>query len=131
MFVTITDVKRITGYDVTVDQITSAQYIIESYIGHIEAEVNDATDKMLLSRATAYQVAYMKDDPVRIFEQVSVKQIGQFGQLLTFRDGDKASPFVAPLAVLACRNVSWRKMRSVRTGTIYGRAPEPERWDRT
>lgn len=128
MFATINDVERITGYEVTEDLVVQAQMIIESYVGRTEVEVTNASDQLLLARATAYQAAYMKADPMRIYEQMAVKQLGQFGQLVTFRDTDTAAPFVAPLAVMACHRLSWKRMRSVKTGTIYGPNPPVEGW---
>jgi hypothetical protein len=119
MFVTAENVERLTGYEVDSDLIFRAQAIIESYVGRLEIEVEDAYDTMLLGRATAYQAAYMKEDPSRIFEQMSVSQLSQFGASISFKQGDLVSPFVAPLAVISCQRLSWKRMRSVKTGSIF------------
>lgn len=126
MFVTSEEVYRVTGYDVTNEVIIMAQTIVETYIGRIEAQVFDGFDKQLLERATAYQAAYMKEDPTKVFEQISASQVSQFGATITFKAGDETSPWVAPLAKLACQRLSWKRMRSVKVGNIYGaRKPEP------
>lgn len=128
MFTTVIETKELTTYDVDEDLLYQAQAIVESYVGRVEVEVTSATDLMLLGRATAYQAAYMKNDPAKIYEQISASQISQFGASITFKPGDESSPWVAPLAKIACQRLSWKRMRSVRTGSIYGpRLPEP-RW---
>jgi hypothetical protein len=128
MFTTVDDVWTITGYEVDENILAQAQAIVESFVGRLEVEVTNAVDLMILGRATAYQAAYISNNPGRIFEQAAVSQIGQFGQLVTFRSDDEASPFVAPLAKLACKKLSWKRMRSVKTGSIYGQPPEPDTW---
>lgn len=130
MFATVNRTKELTGYDVTEELLGQAQAIIESYVGRLEVEVTKATDLELLARATAYQAAYMKNDTVRIFEQMAVSQISQFGASVTFRGNDLASPFVAPQAVMACQRLSWKRIRSVRIGSVYDVPTEPEqnRW---
>jgi len=129
MYISREEVKTITGYDVDAGLLGRAQSIIESFTGRLEAEIDDARDLALLGKATAYQAAYMKEDSAKIFEQMSVSQIGQFGQLVSFRYDDNVSPFVAPLSVMACRNLSWRRSRSIRTGSWFGVVPMAvERW---
>jgi hypothetical protein len=129
MFATVDAVKRITDYDVTLEQIERAQYIIEGYIGKAEVEVIDPIDLLLLERATAYQAAYMANDAIKIYEQMSVSQIAQFGASLTFKSGDTVSPWVAPLAIMSCKRLSWNRIRSIKTGTIYDGPPRtPSQW---
>ena len=121
MFITKEQTQAMTGYEVDAALLTQAQSIIEAYVGKVESEVDDATDLAMLGKATAYQAAYMKNDFSRIFEQAAVTQIGQFGQLASFRP-DGVAPFVSHLAVITCRNLSWRRSRSVRTGSWFGYA---------
>lgn len=120
MFTTIEQVKELTSYDVTVDTIVMAQAIIESWVGRLETDVTTPRDVALLARATAYQAAYILDNLDTVFQQVDVSSIGQFWQVITFRGDDSASPYIAPLAVRACRGLSWKKIRSVQTGSVLG-----------
>lgn len=127
MFVTVEGVKELTGYDVDLATIHMAQAIMESYVGRVEAEVNGANDLALLQKATAYQAAYINTNREMLFEQAAVSQIGQFGQVISFRDND--SPFIAPLAAIACRRLSWKRIRSIKTGSIFYRTPAVDsRW---
>lgn len=128
MFISREQVQSITGYEVDTALLSQAQSIIEVYVGKIEAEVDDAGDLALLGKATAYQAAYMKDNGPRVFEQAAVSQIGQFGQLVAFKN-DGASPFVAPLAVMSCKNLTWRRSRSIRTGSWFGNEAVGSRWE--
>lgn len=130
MFISREQVTLITGYEVDAALLGQAQNIIEVYVGRTEAQVDDAGDLAQLARATAYQAAYMKDDKMRVFEQAAVTQVGQFGQLVSFRP-DGASPFVSPLAVMACKNLTWRRPRSIRTGSWFGYGAVDGRWETT
>ena len=114
MFTTVDETKKYTGQDVTNDQIFMAQSLIEAFIGRIEAQVDDATDKENLAKATAYQAVYMKDNADTVFSQVDVQSVANFGSTITFRND--ASPFVSSLARFALRNLSWRGTRTVRLG---------------
>lgn len=120
MFTTVEQVKELTSYDVDASDIVLAQAIIESWVGRLETDVVSPRDFAFLARATAYQAAYVLDNRETVFQQVDVSSIGQFGQVVTFKKDDSASPYVAPLAVRACRNLSWKKIRSVKVGNIYG-----------
>jgi hypothetical protein len=124
MFATVDAVKRITDYDVDEDLIARAQYIIESYIGRTEVQVLDPFDMANLELATAFQAAYMLNDGIKIYEQMSVAQVSQFGAGITFKADDTVSPWLAPLAIMACKRLSWNRSRSVRTSTIYD-DPQP------
>lgn len=130
MFTTIEHVKEVTGYDVTNESIIMAQHLIESYTGRVEADIEVATDMELLGKAVAYQCAYMHEDPAKTFEQVSATQVMQFGQMITFRQNDDAAPFIAPLAVIACKRLSWKGIRSIRTGPLLPRSSERVDWKR-
>lgn len=127
MFTTPERVQELTGYEVTGEVIAQAQGIIETYIGKLEADITDPTDLGLLENAVSYQAAYMRDNWARTFEQVSVSQMVQNSNMITFRSNDKAAPWIAPLANLACKNLSWMKSRRIRTGRIFPR--RRLRWD--
>lgn len=130
MFTTIEQVKELTGYDVEQEVITMAQNIIEAYVGKVEQQVQDPIDRMLLGKAVSYQSAYMRDNALMIFEQVATTYIAQFGQTMTFRGNDTATPFIAPLAVISCGKLSWKSNRSVKTGSMYDRGPTAYDWRR-
>lgn len=116
MFCTITDVKNYTGYDVTAAIISQAQALIETYVGRSEVDVDSPRDEELLGKATAYQAAYMRDNFDRTFQQVAVSQVIQNNNVITYKAGDETSPWLAPLAKLACKGLSWRKSRAVQIG---------------
>jgi hypothetical protein len=118
MFTTIERVKELTNADVTQETIIMAQNIVEAYIGRDEVEVVVANDKALLDKATAYQCAYMVGDEARVFEQAAATQVMQFGNMVTF-PMDGVSPWVAPLTVIACKRLSWKRIRSIHTSGIF------------
>lgn len=121
MYATADDVYAITGYTVDPSMIKMAQTIIEIYTGRVEADIVGGRDRSLLGRATAFQAAYMNDSTDMIFEQVAGATVGQNDSLVQFRAGDNHSPFVSPLAALACKHLSWKKSRSIHTGRIFDR----------
>lgn len=125
MFTTVEEVKQLTGYDVDNAKITMAQSIIEAYVGKVEVEVSDANDLALLGKATAYQVAYMGLQMPLVFEQMQTTSIMQFGQQISFSASSDA-PFLAPLAVISCRHLSWKRLRSVKTGSIFSSTPDTD-----
>lgn len=129
-FTTVDETKTLTGYDVTLDTITMAQGIIESYVGRLEIEVDDGTDQMLLGRATAYQAAYMTNNPSLVFEQMKAQSISQFGQSVSFGPGNQTAPWLSPLAEIACSKLSWLRGRSIKTGRMsqYRHLSPRERW---
>lgn len=121
MFCTVNDVKQITGYDVDDAAIYRAQTIIESYVKRIEGEITNAVDLELLARATAFQTAYMANGADKVYEQISAIQIGQNSSLVTFRSQDTDSPWIAPMAKIACKGLTWRKSRGVKVGRTIGK----------
>lgn len=127
MFTTVQEVEELTGYAVNQQHVNRAQAIIEAYVGRTEPEVVSAHDKMLLGRATAYQSVYMLENGDTVFEHIGATQIMQFGQMMTFPN-DKVTPWVAPLAILACQRLSWKRIRSVKTGTIYHTPVDEAGW---
>lgn len=128
MFTTIEQVKELTQYDVGQELVIMAQSLVEAYVGHVEADIEDANDLALLGKATAYQAAYMNDNYQQVFEQASVKASSQNGSSMVFDDGNLTSPWIAPLAVLACQKLSWKRMRSVKTGALFGHKPLVGSW---
>lgn len=122
MFTTIEKTNELTAREVSQETIIMAQSIIEAYVGRDEIEVTDPNDRALMQKAVSYQAAYMHEDDARVFEQMGAQQIMQFGQMITFAQ-DGAQPWIAPLAVIACKRLSWRGMRAIRTGSLFPRGP--------
>lgn len=118
MFTTINEVKTITGKIATAALVQRAQYVIEAYIGKFEDEITDTVDLEILSRATAYQTAYMLNNEDVVFEQMSVSTVMQGDSSTTFKQNDSASPFIAPMATMICSKLSFIKSRSIKTGKI-------------
>jgi hypothetical protein len=118
MFANTNDVKNITGKIVNNQLVTRAQYVIETYVGKLEVDVTNSRDIELMKRAVSYQCAYMNDNEDIVYEQMSVSTTGQNDAYTTFRNNDKASPWIAPLAVMVCSKLSFVKSRSVVTGKI-------------
>lgn len=127
MFTTTEQVKELTGYEVPQETVIMAQAIVESFVGRVEAEVIDANDMMLLGRATAYQSAYMFQDESKIFEQIAAEQVMNYGNMVTFAKNG-VSPWIAPLAVIACQRLTWKRIRSVRTGSIFAEPVQVADW---
>lgn len=127
MFTTVDNTKTLTGYDVTVEQVYMAQTIIETFCGRVEAEVTTPNDRALLAKATAYQAAYVSKNYETIFEQVAVTSIASTdgGTVL---DIGMASPYLAPLAVFAMRNLSWRKSRSIGLAPMFTKGKRRADW---
>jgi hypothetical protein len=98
--------------------IKRAQSIIEIFIGKDEIDVQNPSDLLLLDKMTAYQTAYMLDNENTIFNQVAVTSQGQTDFVVNF-DTKMASPWIAPLAYIASRGLSFKKGRSIKTGKIF------------
>lgn len=118
MFVSTEEVLALTSYEVTPDLIARAQAIIEVFVGRTEPDVDDPRDFALLARATAFQAAYMSEHGSMVYEQINLQSLAVGGTVYTFRNGDKASPYVSPLAAMACAKLSWLRARGVRTGRL-------------
>lgn len=121
MFCTPEYAAKITGrndLEVTLDAVLVAQEIIEAYVGRVESEVENANDLALLAKATAYQAVYLAKNGDSVFEQVALASVGQNNSLTVFKSGDFTAPWIAPLAVISCRKLSWNQSRSVHTGPI-------------
>lgn len=118
MFTTPQEVMAATPYEgVTINQVKQAQFVIEMYVGRTESEVDGARDRAILARAVAAQTVYMMDNPDITFNQIKATTISQGGRMTVFGNGDD-TPFIAPLAVIACKKLSWRQSRSVRVGAM-------------
>lgn len=118
MLSTVSSVKEYTGYDVTLPLILRAQAIVEMYVGKDEIDVESPSDLLLLDKIVAYQTAYMLENEDMIFKQAALTSQGQTDALINF-NRDMHSPFIAPLAVLAAKGLSWTKARSIKTGKIF------------
>lgn len=118
MFTSVEQTKALTGYTVTLDLVNQAQAIIESYLGKVEAEIDNAYDLAILGRATAFQAAYMVNNAASVYEQIAVRSVAQSDGGVVL-DRDRHAPWIAPLAHLAMSNLSWKRSRSVTTGPTF------------
>jgi len=118
MFATTTQVFNLTAINVNESLISRAQSIIEVYIGRLEASVTNTTDLEYLRRAVSYQAAYMLNNEDIVFEQIAASTISQNDSVVTFKPGDQNAPWIAPLAIMACKRLSFLKTRYIRTGKI-------------
>ena len=118
MLSTVNSVKEYTGYDVTLPLILRAQAIIEIFVGKDEIDVESPSDLLLLDKMVSYQAAYMLDNEAIVFEQVATNSVGAGDSAQNFNTA-MSSPFIAPLAVMAVKGLSWKKPKSIRTGRIF------------
>lgn len=118
MFTTANNVKEYTNLDVSLELIKRAQSIIEIYIGRDEIDVESPSDLLVLDKMTAYQAAYMFENEDVIYKQVAVTSAGSGDSAQNF-DGNYSAPFIAPLAVIAARALSFNRSRSIKTGKIF------------
>jgi hypothetical protein len=128
MYTTVMKVQQATGYDVTLETIERAQFIIEAFTGKSESEIEDPDDLSVLSNATSFQAAYMATNFAKVYEQVAFVQKAQSDSAVTM-DRDLYAPFLAPLAVLALRRLSWVRSRSVRVGGTFAHPSIATRWE--
>lgn len=118
MLSTVSSVKEYTGYDVTLPLILRAQAIIEMFVGKDEIDVQSPSDLLLLDKMVAYQTAYMLENEDVVFKQVASNSVGAGDSLQNFNTAMSA-PFIAPLAFMAAKGLSWSKARSIKTGKIF------------
>ena len=118
MFSTVNSVKEYTNLDVSLDLIKRAQGIVEIYIGRDEIDILDPADLLLLDKITSYQAAYMLDNEEIIYKQIALNSAGS-GDTLQNYDIKMSSPWMAPLAVLASKGLTWKRSKSFRTGRIF------------
>ena len=126
MFADTNDVKDITGKVVNNQLVTRAQYVIETFVGKLEDDITKASDIELLRRAVAYQCAYMNDNEDIVYEQMAVSTTGQNDAYTTFKPGDTNAPWIAPLAVMTCKKLSFIKSRSIITGKMSRNISYPD-----
>jgi hypothetical protein len=126
MLVTKESAKKITGKSFDEGTLYRAQSIIESYIGRSEVQIHNSFDKDLLQKAVAYQAAYMQGSEDIVFEQGSVSSTSVNDSTVTFKPGDEVSPWIAPLAVIACKKLSFKRSRSVATGKVMNNPLKPD-----
>lgn len=118
MFTTVNKVKQYTNQDVTLDLIARAQAIVEIFIGRSEIDIENPNDLIVLDKMTAYQSAYMLDNEETVYKQIAATSVGSGDSIQNF-DTKMTAPWMAPLAVLAARSLSFNKPRSIRTGKIF------------
>lgn len=117
MFITPDRVTKLTGYEnITLQDVAIAQGMLEAYTGRMEARIVDADDLEIMAKATAYQTVYLKADTNHIFEQARVDSIQQDSSAVNYKPGDFDSPFIAPYALMAMKNLSWKRSHSIGFG---------------
>ncbi|MFC9001104.1 hypothetical protein ACFT7U_36135 [Streptomyces rochei] len=109
----------IAGVSVDNATLLRAQGIIETAAGRPEEMITGTTDLLWLKKATAYQCAYMEDDPMSVFEQPNLESATQGDNKMVFGDHDV---WLSPLAERALGNLSWKKSRSIKTKPFDYRA---------
>lgn len=117
MFITENEVLAQTGFNVTRTNVNLAQMMIETYVGRMEEEVSEGTDKALMAQAVMFQAIYMEERPGAVLTQAAVSYLGQGDTATTFNT-EMFSPFLSPWSVKACSRLSWNKSRSVHTGKV-------------
>jgi hypothetical protein len=120
MFSTVNSVLEYTGFTTTISQIARAQSIIEIYVGKDEVDIESPSDLLLLDKMTSYQCIYMSENEDIVFKQVALMSQGQTDSNATFNT-NMFAPFIAPLAVLASKGLTWKRSKSFRTGKIFHR----------
>ena len=126
MLSTVNSVREYTGYEVTLELIKRAQGVIEIYIGKDEVDIDNPADLLLLDKMVAYQTAYMLENEDLVYKQIATSSINIGGSVQNF-DRNANAPYIAPLAVLAAKGLSWKKAKSVRTGKIF-QFPKITKW---
>jgi len=125
MFTTVNNVKEYTNKDVTLDLVMRAQSVVEIFIGRSEIDIESPNDLIILDKMTAYQAAYMVDNEDIVFSQIATTSSGSGNSSQNYNTMMNA-PWMAPLAVLAARALSFARGRSIRTGKIFQRT---RKWD--
>ena len=126
MLSTVNSVREYTGYEVTLELIKRAQSIIEIYIGKDEIDIENPSDLLLLDKMVAYQAAYMLENEDLVFKQIASNSVSSGGTVQNFNTNMNA-PYIAPLAVLSAKGLSFKKSRSFRTGKIF-QFPKITKW---
>jgi hypothetical protein len=118
MLSTVNSVREYTGYETTLELIKRAQAIVEIYVGKDEIDVERPSDLLLLDKMVAYQAAYMLENEDIIYKQIASSSITSGSSIQNF-DRSADAPYIAPLAYLAAKGLSWYKGKSIRTGKIF------------
>lgn len=118
MFTTVNNVKEYTNADVTLDLVKRAQAVIEIFVGKDEIDIDNPSDLLVLDKMTAYQSAYMLENEDVVYTQIASNSVGAGDSAQNFNTAMSA-PFIAPLAVMAAKGLSFKKARSIKTGKIF------------
>lgn len=129
MFITKEAINTQMGVEVDAVTLSTAQMMIEAWVGKSDADVTDAGDRSTLGRAVAFQAVYINGKASDILEQIAVKKM-TVGATNTEFDTSLFSPYMSPWAVMTCQRLSWRGTRSVHTGPIVDRVPVTTDWRR-
>lgn len=118
------EVLSITKADVTEDEVTAAQFIVELF-AHTTTTASDAgnistTNLRLLRMAVAYQATWMQAHP-DVFTNVDLDSISQDGVAGTYQHVNAA--LLAPLAKRCVDRLSWRRA-SLRVSRGPGRVDD-------
>ena len=129
MFISRDQIKNRFGIDIEIGRLELAQAMVEAFVGRVESQIDDGKDMALLGNATAFQAIYLGNNYNTILEQAAVTQVAQGDAVSSFVK-EMYAPFMAPMAVLACRNLSWKGTRTIKTGKILdGGTPDwKQRW---
>jgi len=123
MFITEREIEAQTGFALSRHSVNLAQMMVESFIGKVEEDIENASDRALLAQAVTFQAIYMEDQPKDVLVQAAVLLSSQGGNQTQF-DGKMFAPFLSPFAVKACQQLSWKKTRSVKTGKVMQSPPK-------
>ena len=110
---TAVEASAITGLNITSSQITTAQAILEIWVGEVDTtrmENVKTRDVNLLKKAVSYQAAWMQSKP-ELFGRSDVDQVIQ--DSLQFSKGDQETHVLAPLAKASIMKLSWRRARTI------------------
>jgi hypothetical protein len=118
MFSTVNSVKTYTNKDVSLDVVKRAQAIIEIFVGKDEIDIPNPSDLLILDKMTAYQSAYMLDNEDVVYSQIASTSVGS-GDSTQNYDTKMSAPWIAPLAVMAAKGLSFKKPRSLHTGKMF------------
>lgn len=106
--------------------IKRAQSIIEILVGRDEIDIDNPSDLLLLDKMVSYQAAYMVENEEIVFQQIASNSISSGGAIQNF-DRSANAPYIAPLANLAIKGLSWKRGKSFKTGKIF-QFPKITKW---
>jgi hypothetical protein len=135
--VSTAEVLALTGQTVTDDRITQAQGIISIKCGRdlsdalvfsgtgLAVLVPFARDQRLLKSAVAYQAAWMNAHP-DTFLAADITQMTADGTSAVYKE---TGLYLAPLARVCLRRLSWQRTRSIHVDRAPASAPRDLRGD--